>query len=281
MGLADLISAQGGVPESETEGPELAAPEKAEASPEELGVEAEETGKPGKVPYARFSEVNVKRKAEAERAAKAEARVKELEEKYGAYSKEFEPLYSKFEKPWDQLKEDAAFAEAWWSLREDPDVQRALAKIQQHHQGRIKVSDRDVKPAAAPAEPQSDPRVEELVRERTRDTVESILKDYNVRGELRGVISAYVLDQKSLKPTREAVTMAIQEFVNGNGWTREFLRGSPGKSRSVALPNPGNLNAGAPAKKDPAPQPDKPKTLSQAEARNRQAFREKLAQRLS
>lgn len=279
MGLADLIAGKGGEPEAADEGPELGAAPETKESGDELGVEADESGRPGPVPYSRFAEVNVKRKAEAERAAKAEARAKELEERYGTRTKLLEELYGKFEKPEDQLREDATVAETLWALRDKPEVQAALRLIQQHHQGAVKVSERTEKPADA--EPQVDPMVAELVRERTRDTVDSLLKEANVRGELRGVIAEYVLSQKGLKPTREAVTKAVQEYVNGQGWTREFLRGGgANKPRSVALPNPGGLNAGAP-RKEPAVTPEKPKTLSQLEQRNRAMFREKMAQRSS
>lgn len=274
MGLADLIADAGGAEASE--GPDLGAAEPdAPASEEQLGVEEEPSGRPGPVPYSRFAEVNVKRKAEAERAAKAEARLKELEEKHGSFSKDFEALYGKFEKPLDQLKEDAAFADAWWSLREDPDVQRALAKIQQHHQGKVKVSDRESKPeAAAPA---VDPRVEDLVREGIRDKARGILGDAKVREQLHGPILDYVLAQ-NVKPTREAILTAMREYVGAQGWTNEFLRGSGQKPKPAIVPNPGGLNAGAP-KKD-AQAPAKPKSLSEVEARNRSKFKELLNQRL-
>lgn len=277
MALSDLIAAEAGGAEA-AEGPELVAAEAAPApKSEDLGVDGDEGGRPGPVPYSRFAEVNVKRKAEAERAAKAEARARELEEKHGAFSKDFEALYGKFEKPVDQLKEDAAFAEAWWALKDDPDVKRALAKIQQHHQGAVKVSDRQAKPEAAAA-PASDPRVEDLVREGIRDKARIILGESKVRDQLHGPILDYVLAQ-GVKPTREAIITAMREYVGAQGWTNEFLRGSGAKPKPSIVPNPGGLNAGAP-KKDAPQATARPKSLSEVEQANRTKFRELIQQKL-
>lgn len=278
MGLAELISGGG----SAADAPELGVSE-GEAAPatppktEELGVEGDDTGKPKAIPYARFAEVNVRRKTAEERLAKLEAEHKALSEKHGSFSKDFESLYSKFENPTSQLKEDAAFAQAAYELREDPTVKQALAIISKHYHGAQKAMQRDEKPAAT--EPQSDPRVDDLVREGIRDKARGILGEAKVRDQLHGPILDYVLAQ-NVKPTREAILTAMREYVGAQGWTNEFLRGSGQKPKPAMVPNPGGLNAGAP-KKDAPQAPAKPKTLSEIQERNRQAFKEKLAQRLS
>ena len=273
MGLGELIAEAGGA--EAAEGPDLAAPEapaEAPAKSEELGVEGDESGKPKSIPYPRFAEINVRRKEAEARAAKYEAELKTAGEAKSAFDK----LYGQFDKPLDQMREDAEFAQAVWQLRDDPIVKQALAKIQQHHQGATKaVSEREEKPA----QPAGDPRVDDLVREGVRDKARGILGEAKVRDQLHGPILDYVLAQ-NVKPTREAILTAMREYVGAQGWTNEFLRGSGQKPKPAIVPNPGGLNAGAPKKGAPEA-PPKPKSLSEVEAQRRSKFKELISQRLS
>ena len=282
MGLAELMAEAGG---AEASGEETSLAPEAKAAPaekaEDLGaVEEAEDGKSKHVPYSRFAEVNVKRKAEAERAAKLEAELKAEREKGGTVSKAYQELYGQFDNPLEQMREDAAFAQAVWQLRDDPVIKQALAKVQQHHQGAVKaVQQRDEKPAETA--PVTDPRVDELLREGVRDKARSILSDAKVRDQLHGPILDYVLAQKDLKPTREAILTAMREYVGAQGWTNEFLRGSGQKPKPAIVPNPGGLNGGPSKKADgekPAA-PEKPKSLSQLETQRRSKFQDLMRQR--
>jgi hypothetical protein len=276
MGLADLIADAGGA--EAAEGPDLAAaPDEGAPKGEDLGLEADEGGKPI-VPVAALTKERARRREEAEARAKAETRIKELETQYGSRSKVFEELYGQFPDGEKQLREDAAFAQAVYELREDPAIRQALAVINKHYHGAMKAVQRETKPETT--EPQGDPRVEELVRERTRDVARGILGDAKVREQLHGPILDYVMAQ-GVKPTREAIMSAMKEYVGAQGWTNEFLRGSGQKPKPSIVPNPGGLNAGVPSKKEAAQAPAKPKTLAELEARQRQSFKEKMAQRLS
>lgn len=268
-GIADLIAEQAGAPAAAE--PELGKPEAApvEAKAEQLGVE--DDGKPQPIPYGRFAEVNVKRKAAEERASKLDTELKTARERVEA----FERVYGKFEKPHEQMQQDADFANAVWELREDPDVAKALAKINQHYHGAKKVTERAEKPAEST--PAVDPRVEQLVAERVKDRAQSLLSEAKVRPELHGAILDYVT-RNNPNPTREAVLTLMQEYVNSQGWTKQFLRGSDPTKRSVALPNPGGLNAGAPKDKAPA-STEKPKNLSGLQEQNRNKLRELMQQR--
>ncbi len=271
-GIADLIASKGAEPAAE--GPELGVdvPEKPAAKaapaeePELLEVESEG---PKQVPLHHLKSERVKRQ-------EAEARAKALETDLGSAkerAKALDELYGKFEKPLDQMREDASFAQAVYELREDPIVKQALAKINQHYHGAAKVTDR----AEKPAEPTVDPRVEMLFQERMRDTARSVLSEAKVKKELHGVLTDYVLKQNP-NPTREAVLATMNEYVMANGWTKEFIReAAPSKQRPTPLPNPGGLNGGAPPKD--AKQPDKPKNLAQAQDANRNMVRELMQQR--
>lgn len=276
-GIADLIAGRGAAPaEPVAEEPALGAdvaekPVAKAEEPEELGVEAEGEGPAKQVPLRHLTEQRAKRRAaEQERdAARAEAQAAKERAKL------IDELYGKFEKPGDQLREDATVAEALWALREKPEIKAALALIQQHHQG-AKVSDRT---EPKPAETAPDPLVQELYTERLRDRAESVLRDAKVRAELHGPILGYVLEQKGLKPTREAVLAAMNEYVTSQGWTRQFLRGGADKARALPLPNPGGLNAGVTVPKDKTA-PEKPKSLSQLQELQRAKFREAIQTRM-
>ena len=273
-GIAELIAAKEPELGSDAPAETPAATPKVAAKAEELGVEADDDGKPRAIPYGRFTEVNVKRKDAEARAAKLEqelAAAKKGDERTAAFDK----LYGAFQQPLEQMREDAEFAQAVWQLRENPTVKQALAIIQQHHQGATKaMNERTEKTEPAPA---SDPRIEQLVQERVRDRAETLLNEAKVRAELHGPILAHVMANNP-NPTRENVLTLMQEYVNSQCWTREFLRGS-GKPKASPLPNPSGLNAGTPKAKDAPAQPAKPKTLSGHEAENRSKFREALAAR--
>lgn len=281
MGLAELL--QGASPSSTAGAAEGAAlgsdgsptPAPAKPAPDEdegLGLEESEGQK--HVPLGRFIEVNKKRKEDAARAAKLEKELAAIAER----QKRFEARYGKFEKPDDQMEEDATVAEAMWALRDKPEIKAALALIQQHHQG-AKVSDRtQPKTEAAPA---ADPRVEQLVAERTRDVARGILSDAKVREQLHGPILDYVLSQNP-NPTREAILSTMKEYVTAQGWTNQFLRGDGQKPKPAIVANPSGLGGGVPPKpgeKPAAAAPEKPKSLSQYEAQSRQMLHEKLAAR--
>ena len=271
MGLGELIAEAGGA--EAAEGPDLAAPEapaEAPAKSEELGVQEDAGGRPV-VPVGALTTERARRRAAEESAAKYQAELKTAGEAKSAFDK----LYGQFDKPLDQMREDAEFAQAVWQLRDDPIVKQALAKIQQHHQGATKaVSERDEKPA----QPAGDPRVDDLVREGVRDKARGILGEAKVRDQLHGPILDYVLAQ-NVKPTREAILTAMREYVGAQGWTNEFLRGSGQKPKPAMVPNPGGLNAGAPKKGAPEA-PPKPKSLSEVEAQRRSKFKELIQQKL-
>ncbi len=280
-GIADLIAAKG-APEAAADGEEpalgadvAAKPEKPAkaAAKEEPDLGVDETETPAKhVPLPHLLEQRAKRRAaEQERdAARAEAAAAKEQ------AKVLNELYGKFEKPHEQAKEDAAFAQAFWELREDPKVKEALAVIQKHYHGATKVTERTEKPAeAAPA---ADPRVEQLFAERVKDRAEGLLKEAKVRSELHGPIMAYVLEQKGLNPSKEAVLSAMNEYVTSQGWTRQFLRGGDAK-RATPLGNPSGLNAGTPSK-DKAEAPEKAKNLTQLLDQRRDKLRELVQQRM-
>lgn len=283
MGLSELMAQDS--PTGAANGPELgsdtapapAKPAAKAAEPdegeEELGLEEE-----GKVPVRVVGKMRAEKRALKEAVAKAEARIKEIEGQYGGKTKLLEELYGKFEKPEDQLREDATVAEALWALREDPVIKQALAKIQQHHQG-ARVTERAEKPAeAAPA---ADPRVEQLMTERLKDRVTDTLKEHRVKKELHSVLTDYVLRQNP-NPTKEAVFTTMNEYIVANNWTREFVQEKPpSKQRTPPLPNPGGLNAGTPVEKgkEAAKPADAPKSLSAYQAESRRMLHEKLGQR--
>lgn len=270
-GIGDLIASRtnAGVP-AEGAAPEelLSTPGPAKAAPvekEDLGVEPGDDGKSSQVPYPRFKEENARRKtAEAEREA---ARAEAAEAKKRTAT--LERLYGKFEKPDAQLEEDATVAEAMWALKDKPEIQAALRLIQEHSKG-AKVSER----AEKPVETKADPMIEELVRERTKDQLDKVFDEYGVRAQLRGVVSEYVLSQKGLKPTREAVIAAVREYATAQEWTKEFIRGDGKKPKPPVLPNPGGLNAGVASKDKAAAAAEKPKSLSQLHEQNRNRLRE-------
>ena len=294
MALADLIAGKGASTEGgsgQGEG-ELALGADSEEAPssgsvakpkdEDLGLEEDEKGDK-KIPLHALTEQRARRRAaeEAKGAAEKERDTYRSEaETLKSRTKLMEELYGKFEKPDEQLREDATVADALWKLRDKPEIKAALALIQQHA-GAPKVSDRTEKPAeAAPA---ADPRVEQLFTERVKDRAESVLEAAKVRTELRGTLRDYVMAQKGITPTKEAVLAAMNEYVIANGWTKEFLRGG-GKPRATPLPNPGGLNAGVAAKKPDsasAGAAEKPKNLSSIEQQNRAKFRELMNQRAS
>ncbi len=282
-GIADLIAAKGDAPGADepalgsdvAEAPEKPAAKAKAPEPEdaELGLEGEGDAPAKQVPLRHLTEQRAKRRqAEQERdAARAEAQAAKER------TKVLERLYGKFEKPEAQLEEDATVAEAMWTLKDKPEIQAALRLIQEHAKG-VKVSDRTVeKPVEA--KPEIDPLVQELYAERVKDRAEAVLKDAKVRAELHGPILAYVLEQKGLKPTREAVLAAMNEYVTSQGWTRQFLRGGTGEKRPLPLPNPGGLNAGV-APKGEKTTPERPKSLSQLQDQNRNKFRELIEQRM-
>ncbi len=138
------------------------------------------------------------------------------------------------------------------------------------------MSERTEKPA--PAEAAADPMVAELYAERVKDRVDALLKETKTREELHGPIRDYVLEQKGLKPSKEAVLAAMNEYVVAKGWTRQFLRGGGDTKRATPLGNPSGLNAGTPSKDKAAP--DKPKSLSQLQDQNRNKFHELVQQRM-
>lgn len=280
MGLAELLARQGespsaGVAEGAALGSDaLATPAPAAAqSDEDEGLGVEEAQGEKHVPLGRFIELNKKRKEDVARAAKLEKELASIAER----QKRFEARYGKFEKPDDQMDEDATVAEAMWALKDRPEIQAALRLIQEHSKG-AKVSDRtQPKTEAAPA---ADPRVEQLVAERTRDVARGILSDAKVREQLHGPILDYVLSQNP-NPTREAILSTMKEYVTAQGWTNQFLRGDGQKPKPAIVPNPGGLGGGVPKKEGekPAAAPEKPKSLTAYQDQSRQMIHERLAAR--
>lgn len=221
-------------------------------SPEE-GEPEEGDGKSKTIPYSRFQEVNNKRKA-------AEAKLQELE---GAnkYSKVVEKLYDGFADPVSQLEEDAQVASLLWEMREDPDVQKALTKINAKHNGRGVPKD--------PREAPKDPRIDQLIAQSVAAKTETILEEAKVRPELRSVLKNYVLENTS--DPNQALSL-IREYVRENGWTSDFLR-SPGKR--APMPVTTGKAGGGPEK---VKEEDKPKSLSELERRRREKLREAFQQ---
>ena len=289
MGLADLIqgkSADTAKPDSapeplslgvgEEEQPEAKAAQ-AKGEPEEIGVEAGDDGKPKSIPYPRFAELNGKKKAAEGRAAQLEAELKAAKEaKPSEYHAFVEEHYGKFEKPIETLREDAQWAAAFWELKNDPTVRAAIVKIQQHHQGAMRVSDRTAK-SETPAAPAADPRVDALVREQVRGTGRAILAEAKVREQLHGPILDHVLSQNP-NPSREAVLTLVKEYVSAQGWTNQFLRGDGKPAKPAIVPNPGGLAGGTP-KKDAKTEPEKPKSLAALQTQNRSRLHELMQQR--
>lgn len=282
MGLAELLadsSSSAGAAEGAVLGAD-APPAPAAAKPEELGVEADEGGQAKSIPYPRFKEVNTAYKATKAELEKERAERKAEAEKYAKTAervKRFEARYGKFDKPEDQMEEDATVAEAMWALKNKPEIQAALRLIQQHSQG-AKVSDRTEKPVEAPA---ADPRVEQLVTERTRDVARGILSDAKVREQLHGPILDYVLSQKDLKPTREAIRTAMREYIGAQGWTNQFLRGDGKPAKPAIVPNPGSLNGGTAKPKEGEAKSDKPKNLTGLQQESRSKFRNLWNERMT
>lgn len=267
-GIADLIASKA----EGAEAPELTE-KAAPAEKEDLGVEAAEEGQPTRVPLHHLKAERVKRQAFEKERDEARAELAAARER----TKTLERLYGKFEKPEAQLEEDATVAEAMWALKDKPEIQAALRLIQEHSKG-AKVSERA--PAEKPVEAKPDPMLEELVRERTKDQLDKVFEEYGVRSQLHGVLREHVLSQKGLKPTREAVIAAVREYATAQEWTKEFIRGDGKKPKPPVLPNPGGLNAGVSTKKEDAKAPEKPKSLSQFEAQQRNKLRDAFAQRM-
>lgn len=271
-GIGDLIAAKNGATaEPEPEGPALGAdaPE-APVKAEELGPESED--KPAAVPVKHLAAERARRREAEERATRFESELKGS----GEIRTAFEAMYSKFEKPLEQMREDAAFAQAAFELRNDPDVQKALSKIASHHHGATRaVNDRTAKPE----QPATDPRLDALLQERVKDRADALLESAKVRPELRGAITSYVLSQNP-DPSREAVWALMQEYVNAQGWSRQFLRGGSEKAPRQILPNPGGLNAGTPKPQGGEKPSAKPKeSLSNLQSQGRNKLQELMQQR--
>jgi hypothetical protein len=279
MSLADLVAGKDPEPAEESAEPALGLGEpegavKAAPAKEEDELETAEPDERGeaRVPVKVVGKERARRREAEERAAKYEKELKSAGEVRGA----FDRVYGKFEKPLEQMQQDADFAQAVYELKDDPDIQKALAKINQHYHGAKRVTERTEKPA----EPQTDPRVEALFQERLKDRAVEVLRDAKVKKELHGVLTDYVLKQNP-NPTREAVLSTLNEYVVANGWTKEFIREAPpSKQRATPLPNPGALNAGTPREKTAPANPDKPKNLSGLQAKMASEFRQKLRDRL-
>lgn len=283
MGLAELLSTQGdpstaGAADEPALGAGAPAPAKPAPEGEDEGLGVEEGGK---VPVKVVGEYRAKHRAEKEARVKAEAALKDAEAKYAERLKRFEARYGKFEKPDDQMEEDATVAEILWELRETPEAKAVLALIQKRHQG-VRMTERTEKAAEAAA-PKPDPRVDQLVQERIRDAAGQVLRDGKVRKELHKPIIDYVLSQNP-NPTREAVFAVMNEYAVANEWSKEFIREpAPSKRAPTPLGNPGGFGGGVPPKAGEKPAaaaaPEKPKSLSAYEAQSRQMMHEKLAAR--
>jgi hypothetical protein len=264
-GLADLISEKTSTPDpqpSDTEtGSDLtAAPE----APEPLGLESDEgePDKPKSIPYARFAEVNSKRKDAESKLSELETRLNEQDEVGNA----FRSIYSKFSDPVAQMREDADFAKTVWDLREHPDVKKALQIVNQHfHNGKEpKLAER-----TETNTPTADPRVDALMQERLREKTDGLLEQHKVRPELRSVIANYVVAQNP-NPSSDAILNVVREFVSGQGWTRDFLSSAPAKPKRTAPPTPTGRSASAPVEK----KEEVPRSLSAYQRQNRSRLQE-------
>lgn len=267
-GIADLIAGKGGeAAEPASEKPDLIEAKPAEK--EDLGVEEAQDGQKH-IPIAALTSTRAKKREAEERASKLEGELKAA----NARAQLISELYGKLPDPEAQLREDAEIGMALWEHRDSPEVKAVLALIQKN-KGAVKVSERAEKPVEAKA----DPMLEELVRERTKDVLEKIYDEYGVRPQLRGVVSEYVMSQKGLKPSRDAVLAAVREYATAQEWTKEFIRGDGKKPKPAVLPNPGGLNAGV-SKKTENAAPEKPKSLGQFQEQQRNKLRSLMEQRM-
>ena len=221
--------------------------------------------KKGRGAQARIRELANKKK-------EVEGRVSELEkalEKNKALSEKFTSVYGTLENPLEQFQQDADFLLTLKSnLDTDADIAALVDKVAKayHLKG---AAPRKMENESKPA---SDPRVDQFLQESLKDKTESVLESYKVRPEVRGIIANYVMQQK-VSPNREAIVNVVKEFVESNGWTKEFLKGTPAPVKESTRPViTGRHGASAPA-------PEKVNSLKELQRENREKLHAALKAR--
>lgn len=204
---------------AETRSPD-AGPEKASEASDELAQERPDELAPERVPYSRFAQ-------QTRKLRETEAKLQELE----AEIAKTEDIRKVFDEGWSWADDPIKFAKHDIKLLEgidklyrqnDPEVMSIIDRITKSTGGEMP----DRKPAeTTPAQPATDPRVEQLIQSQVQERANAVLERNNVRPELRGIILQGV-NQRVKTPDESEVLSAVREVIAENKWNAEFLRGA-------------------------------------------------------
>lgn len=213
------------------------------------------------VPYSRFRQVNSQKKELEAELDKLRA----ASEESSKAAETFQRIWGWAEDPFQAAEQEEKLLNALDKLKEEPEVREALKLVRQHIQGNpIVRRETETKPAA-PSQPASDPRVEQLIRSQVEEKADSVMESARIRPELRPVLREAVLSQVN-EPSQAKIKEALQGQISELGWTKEFVQ-SPRKKAEVDLPS-SYEETGQAAQETPS-KPQKPRSRHEAELQRR------------
>lgn len=255
----------------------------------------DEPAKDKPVPWDRFQKENrTKRRYREERDTERQAKLaveRELEDLRTQYGPVIE-LYGDRDDPMSVARDDKRFMDTLESLKRDP---RAAATIQLVYDtmrtGRPPMPGEATPTTARTTKdtngkPQSDPRVEVLLKQQLEARTRELLNSSAVRSDVHRAVVRDVLSTADMAKhlSDDDLKLLVRESFRQNGWSREFLTASAkstpkkpptGGGRSRASAAPGPRDDKEPSKKEG------PKTYQELQTQTRSRMRSLLEAQLS
>jgi hypothetical protein len=258
----------------------------------ELSLESEDEGEKGEEPRIPKSRLDKQRR-------KFEKQIGTLKEKLEKAAKPSEvevyflKLYGGFKDPLKASMTDKRFMDSLEKLKENPDVQKAIAVISADLEGKpLPDTSKSVTPGREEAkQPASDPRVDKLLSQEKNRRIDQFLRDASVnpkgrywkgmRKEMRSRIAG-VDDIDDLSDSR--LVDVANESLEELGWTAQEVQEQKRPSKRKEPPT-GSVRSAARArstekKGDKGEKPEGPKTVRQWEEEGRSVL-DQFAQRAS
>ncbi len=229
--------------------------------------------KPKTVPIARLGKVVGQRNELRLTVATLEKAL----ESSTALAKVFSEKYSRFDNPAQAVAFDADFMDGIETLsKTDGNVAELATKIKTFIEtGRVPNMEQNAPTIPTPAESKPDPRVDKIIANQTRTSVEATLAGMDVKPAFRKLIADYVVKDGAQDLTRNSIVKLAKGFIEENGFTSAEILGVPGsgKPKVKKPPTGGTAKANtvepAGADDDPAADPKRPeaaKNLNEWEA---------------
>lgn len=201
--------------------------------------EGAEEGKklPETVPYARLQKVIGQRNDAKDEATALRLENEELGKQISEFQ-QFREVYKDYKDPVSQVKWDAKFMASAEALKEDQGVQAAIQQIIHHMKtGEAKVAETSAKPSSGTIA--RDPEVQELLRDRATEKIQSALETAGIKRELFKTFTRGIMDRAGENLMKLDAKRAIElarEVISDNGWTRDFVMAEKPEERRRRVP---------------------------------------------